>query len=313
MKKILFTAIILIFSERLLAQSSIVQPEVFRLATVATENCPVSDKGKIAFLTNLNTVGFCKGILSSGYLNEYWAGATIDTYYMGKVGINNNNPTYELELGLGTNTRIQNLIVNGNVGMNTLTPTEKLELKDRPILISSTADAKIWAIKYTDNSNRFDIIDNNVSPTSLTVNNGGNISIGLGAGTLNLTNKLTVSGSVSYAGNLTVAGNGIISNTNAAQLKMFTTSFTTSSAGFVISANSCSTTGFGFPNGMFSSPPAVVLGQKISGGTADNGVVILIESGVTQTGGLVKFCNNTNATIGVTNYTYSIIAMGEGN
>lgn len=311
MKKILFTAFTLIFSERLLAQSSIVQPELFRLATVATENCPVSDKGKIAFLTNPNTFLLCNGNQSSEYLkNEYWAGATTDTYYMGKVGIGNNNPTYELEVGAGVDTRIQNLIVNGNVGMGTLTPTEKLELKDKPIYISSTADTKSWAIKYTDNSNRFDIQDASVS---LTVNNGGNIGIGLGPGTQNLTNKLTVNGSVSYAGNLTLAGKGVISNTNAAQLRMSTYSFTTP-AMFTINANACSTQNNSLQNGTFSSPPALAIARGNSGGTSDNGLVISVESGATPDTMVVRFCNNTSTTITLSNFfTYSIIAMGEGN
>jgi hypothetical protein len=304
MKTILFLLAFLFFSTKTIAQSTLIQPELFSLTNSGNTCTAATDKGKIYFNTDINKFIYC---ISSGTYkepNEYWAANGSDIYYLGKVGIRNNNPTYDLDLG--SDTRIQNLIVYGNVGINTTTPSEKFEVKDREISITSTADAYGWRIRNFDANDRLEFLDN--GQKIMYVNYGGNITIGT-SNSIN-THKLYVEGDVSYAGSLSVEGKGTLSNTNANQLVMHTVTSITTGGTFNVPNAGCATASFTFPSGTFTSSPAVFLGQNLSITRLGDELVKSIIN-VTTSGGSIQFCNQTGGGISLNNQTFSIMAIGQ--
>lgn len=303
MKTILFIAVFLLFSIKTMAQLSIMQPELFSLASVTGNDCVAGDNGKMAYNSTLNQFIYCTNIGTTAYTRQYWSTNGSDIYYLGKVGIGFGAPTYNLEIN--SKIRTQNAIVNGNVGIGTTTPTEKLELKDRSISIFSTADNNSWRIENGDASNRLDFIN---AQSRLNVNYGGNISIGT-VSVVN-THKLYVDGNVSYANSLSVEGKGTLSNTSATQLVMATVSSTATPSSFFVTNNGCETAVIIFPSGTFTTPPAVFLGQNLSSPQLGETLTKTIIN-VTATTGNIRFCNNTGASINISNQTFSIIAIGQ--
>lgn len=299
--KIIILALVLI-SESLLAQFTIIQPEVFRLATIANAPCPASDKGKIFFHTNHNLPYLCHGNQVVNKMGvDYWEGAP-DIYYLGKIGISI-IPTYDLDVN--GSTRINAIIVNGNVGVNTLTPTEKLELVNRDIYIKSSADETSWRIFNNDAGNRLEWRD--LGLYVMQINYGGNIVIGTPN---SITDKLKVDGDVAYAGSLSVEGKGTLANTDEKQLVMQLITSNTTSGSYTISNNTCGVVGFNFGSNQYTNPPVVILGQNISLTEHGPNLVKSIDS-VTTLGGSIRVCNNTGGLITFFNQTYSLIAIGE--
>lgn len=304
MKTILFIAVFLFFSSKTMAQLSIMQPELFSLANVTGNFCLAGDNGKMAYNSTLNQFIYCANIGTTAYPLQYWSTNGSDIYYLGKVGIGFGAPTYDLEIN--SKIRTQNAIVIGNVGINTTTPTEKLELKDRAISISSTIDNYSKRIENSDASNRLDFYDN--GQRIMNVNYGGNISIGQN---LNInTHKLYVDGNVSYANSLSVEGKGTLSNTSATQLVMTTVSSIATPSSFFVTNNSCETAAINFPVNTFTAPPAVFLGQNLSSPQLGETLTKTIIN-ITTTNGNIRFCNNTGAGINISNQTFSIIAIGQ--
>ncbi len=297
-KIILFA--LLLFSESLMAQFTVAQPEVFRLATIPSIGCSMANIGKIYYSTISNTASFCQ-VASQGAASSPWEG-TSDIYYMGKVGIMNQSPIYDHEIN--ADTRINTLLVNGNVGINTLVPTERLEIVNRDIFIKSTGDAKSWRFLNNDANNKFELREDGAF--RMQVNYGGNIAIGTGTVP---THKLLVEGDVNYEGSLSVEGKGTLANTNADQLKMATYA-SGLSGGQVIPANGCITMGLAFVNGTFSAPPNVIMGQKLTGSTSDEHLVFSI-SNVTANLATLNICNNSASSVGLANHSYSYVAIGK--
>ncbi len=294
----------LLFSKSLMAQYTVVQPECFTLTSIPGSTCPTDYIGNIYFNTTENKVMYCSNNGTSIAPNEYWAANGSDIYYLGKIGLFNINPTYDLDMGAATRT--QNLIVNGNFGLNTTTPSEKFEVKDRDVAISSTADVYNWRIRNTDASDRLEVIDN--GQRIMNVNYGGNISIGQN---LNInTHKLYVDGNVSYANSLSVEGKGTLSNTSATQLVMATVSSIATPSSFFVTNNGCETALINFPVNTFTAPPAVFLGQNLSSPQLGETLTKTIIN-ITATTGQIRFCNNTGASINISNQTFSIIAIGQ--
>jgi hypothetical protein len=301
MKTILFLLAFLFLSTKLMAQLSIIQPELFSLANTSFQNCTASNTGKMVFNTDFNQIWYCAtGVEKS--IKQYWSANGSDIYYLGKVGIYNTNPTYELDLG--SDTRSQNLIVDGNVGINTTTPSEKFEIKNKEISITSTADVYSWRIRNTDAADRLEFLDN--GQRIMIFNYGGNISIG----SLVNTHKLYVAGDVSYAGSLSVEEKGILSNTNANQLVMHTVTSTITSGSFSVLNAGCATIGFTFPAGTFTASPAVFLGQNLSNPRLGDELIKSIVN-VTSVNGAIQFCNQTGGAITLANQTFSIMAIGQ--
>ena len=302
MKLKIFLLALLLFSEKLLAQFNAVQPEIFRLATVPTTTCPASDIGRIFFNTTANVFMVCSDININKIPSSPWednAGIS----YTGKVGINKTSPAYDLDISGSAN--ITNLFVNGNVGIGTVTPNEKLHLSNRDIFINSTVDAKSWRIYNNDINNKFEWRED--GQFRLQINYGGNINIG----SINApTHKLLVNGDVAYGGNLTVEGKGILSNTNANQLVMQVITTTPTSNVFSILNNTCGTLAFTFAGNPFTASPAVFIGQNLSNPQLGTSIIKSIES-VTTTGGTIRFCNQAGGAISFGNQTFSLIAIGQ--
>lgn len=304
MKTLLFLAATLFFLTKVMAQSVIIQPELFSLANVSGNTCTITNKGKMYWNADLNKFIYCISELNYNFPNEYWAANGSDIYYLGKVGVFNINPTYDLDIGAATRT--QNLIVDGNVGLETTTPTEKFEIRDREISITSTADAYGWRIRNTDSADRLEFLDNGAR--IFNVNYGGNISIG---NLINVnTHKLYVAGDVDYAGSLSVEGKGTLSNTNTNQLVMHTVTSITTGGIFNVPNAGCATASFTFPSGTFTSSPAVFLGQNLSITRLGDELVKSIVN-VTTSGGSIQFCNHTSGGISLNNQTFSVIAIGQ--
>jgi hypothetical protein len=301
MKSKLFIFTILFFSQKLMAQFTVAQPELFSLANNSNTPCPVSDIGKIFYSTNANAFAYCADAFTAKHAGSYWEGGS-DIYYMGKITINKSSGSYELDL-LGT-AKFNLLSVNGKVGINTTAPTEKLELVNRDIIIKSTADVKSWVLANP--TDRFEFQEQGFGGRII-IKSGGNV----GVGNVPNTDKLRVQGDVSYAGSLSVEGKGILSNSNTNQLVMYTgTSMTSSNDNFLISSNTCTTIGFTFPSSTFTTTPAVFLGQNLSLTPVGHNLIKSVIN-VTTNGGSVQICNTTGAAVTFSNQSFSLMAIGQ--
>lgn len=304
MKSKIFLIAFWLFSKGLLAQSNIIQPELFKLSGPGSvfNVCLASGPGKIFMTPNTNTFSYCTNSNSYFQPLSKWSSNGSSIYYLGKVGIGV-NPIYDLHVN--GESRFQTLVVEGNVGINTPTPTEKLDIVNRVVYLNSTADAKNWRIQNSDGGNRLEILED--GQTSMYVNYGGNI----GFGALPNTNKLNVSGNVDYAGSLLIEGKGILSNTNSTQLVMILDTSTPTSSVYAISNNTCGTSSFSFPQNTFTAPPAVFIGQNISPITEHGSNLVKTIDSVTTAGGTVRICNNTGGVITFSNQSFSVIAIGQ--
>jgi hypothetical protein len=301
MKTLKLLSIIILLSAKGFAQSVTLEPNVFRLASSNGGNCPSGHEGKIQYDTQTNRMIYCTGVSTSESASSHWIGNS-SIYYNGKIVIRNNNPTVELDVN--GSMLANNLYVADKVGIATQTPTEKFEVLNQPIQIRSSTDiSNTYRFRYLDASDRLDIVEG--GSTRMFVQNGGNVTIGATTGT----NKLHVAGTGSFADNVVANGGSVMQNTSATQLKMITVTATTPTGTFTVFAGGCDSIGFSFPSSTFNTAPAVFIGQKISGSTLDNQLVMTVEN-VTTTGGRLKFCNNTTSHTSILNYSYSLIAVG---
>ena len=291
----------ILLSFRSLAQSTSIEPNVFKLH-LSTNACPTADyTGSIFYNTNSNLLNYCEGANTFEAGAGDWIGIS-SIYRNTNVGIRTTNPLYELDIN-GPN-RATNLYVTNKIGIGTTTPTEKVEIVDRQLTIVSTADATTWRQRYIDAVDRFDIVEDGLS--RLVMNNGGNI----GVGNASPTDKFYVSGDVNYNGNLREGGFGTMASTETTVQKMITTTLSITS-NLIISANTCETwPSASFPGGTFTNPPAAFLGNKISGNSNDDQIVMTVEN-VTTGGVRVRFCNNKASAVALLNVSYSILAIGD--
>ncbi|GAB2649668.1 hypothetical protein GCM10027035_49530 [Emticicia sediminis] len=301
MKTLILLFLTFIISFTSLAQSTIIQPDVFKLH-LNTNPCTNTDYiGSIYYNTNANLLAFCRGVNSSNFTAEHWIGS-IDIYRNSNVGIRKGSPFYELDIT--GNNQATNFYVGDKIGIGTTTPTEKVELVDREFAITSTADAKSWRHRYSDASDRLEITENGI--TRILIYNGGNVGIG----SYSFTPKLYANGAVNYNGNLREGGFGTMASTETTVQQMATTTMSVSNLN--IPANSCATWGFTKPTlAFFTNTPAAFIGNKISGNAVtDNHLTMTVEN-VSTSGGTVRFCNNAGTSASLTNMVYSIIMIGD--
>ncbi len=302
MKATLLVFISLFFSTRILSQSGIIQPELFRIPTPASlfEVCTDSNKGKVFLMPEFNLFSYCYGANAYKQPIEKWGVNNFGIHYLGKVGFGISNPGYELQTF--TNTRFQTLIVDEKIGINTSTPTEKLELKDREIAFMGPDDVQKWRLRNLDISDRFEFLED--GQTKMIINYGGNIRIG----DVPSTDKLSVAGNVSYAGGLAVEGKGILSNSNATQLVMHTFNSMTTSNILVVQSNACAVLGISFPVSTFTTAPAIFLGRNISNNPVGQNLIKSITN-VTTTSAQIRICNTTGNDVAFTNQSFSVIVL----
>lgn len=299
MKTINLFFVISLFSFKILAQFSVVQPEVFQLSKVPNYPCPTSDIGKIFYNTTEERMLYCSGTYTTSAGGEYWKG-TGNIYYMGSIGIRRGLPGYSLDI----NGKLRSTIFSADkIGVGNTNPTEKIDLTNRQMAITSSADAVLYKFVYQDAADRFEIAEGGLGRIFMA--NGGNIGIG----SLPNADKLRVTGDANFEGNLVVEGEGIAYNSNATQLKLHIGSFTTSNT-FTITNNSCLTTSFTLSGSPFTGNPAVAVGQKTTGIPTPEKLVISVENVVTNSG-TVRFCNHSGSTISLSNATFSVIAIGQ--
>lgn len=296
---IFFLSILVSFSS--LAQSTSIEPNVFKLH-LSTNACPTADyTGSIFYNTDFNLLYYCKAANTFEAGAGDWMGIS-PIYRNTNIGIRTGTPLYELDIN-GTN-RATNFYVTDKLGVGTTTPpTEKVEIVDRQLTISSTADATSWRQRYTDATDKFDIAEGGLS--RLLMDNGGNMGIGSSSPTY----KFYVLGDVNYNGNLREGGFGTMASTETTVQKMVTITLSITN-NLVVNANACATWGGTLPGGTFTNPPAAFLGNKISGNNNDDQVVMTVEN-VTTAGVTVRFCNNKASAVNLLNVSYSILAIGD--
>lgn len=299
MKAINLFFILSLFSFKVLAQFSVVQPEVFQLSKVPNYPCPVSDIGKIFYNTTEERMLYCSGIYTVSVGGEFWQG-TGNIYYMGSIGLRKASPSYSLDV----NGKLRSTKFTADkIGIGNTTPTEKIELTNRQMAISSSADAIVYKFVYQDVADRFEMSEGGLARIFMA--NGGNVGIG----SIPNTDKLRVTGDANFEGNLLVEGEGIAYNSNATQLKLHIGGFTTPNT-FTITNSSCLTTSFTLSGSPFSGNPAIAVGQKTTGIPTPEKLVISVENVTTNTG-TVRFCNHSGSTISLSNATFSLIAIGQ--
>jgi hypothetical protein len=303
MKTNFVIAVFLLFANGLYAQSNTLQPDFFTLAVVNNLPCSSPESiGKIFMLQD--KLMFCTNTSSSLAAYSFWKGEN-DIYYNGNVGISNGTPTSSLHTVEGRST---SWLVGEKIGVGTITPTEKVEVKDGKISIENTTDNKRWQWEYESAADRLSLIEFGAG-SRLMVKNNGDVGIGLAPAN---SYKLATS-SMILTGDLTVEGGGVMRSThNFTPDKMFTSTFVVGSGStFTINANDCNTVSFTFPMGSgYSAAPSVAVGQRISGGTADEKLIISTQT-VSATGATAKFCNTTASNISLSNYTYSYMVVGQ--
>jgi hypothetical protein len=145
-------------------------------------------------------------------------------------------------------------------------------------------------------------------------NTTGNITT---AGSISATGSITTSGAISATGNITTSGNlvvsgnrGIIRNSTSAQLKYYTREAAFSA---ILGPLGTSVEGsIGFAGGIFTSPPAVMVGDIVStGGTVGQLYrVQLVVYDVTTTSCKVRLINTSDGPVNY-NVTWNIICIGE--
>jgi hypothetical protein len=315
MKKIIFTLLLSIYlgtGTLVFAQFNQSSPQTFQTYLSNGGYCPnLNYKGSIHYDTQSNKLVFCTGANTIQSGSSVWANATGGiSYSSGNIGIGLTSPSYDLTMGNGTTARFaNNLLITNKLGINTNTPSEKLELNNTFFQIFSSTDIVFWNIRHVVGNSAFGI-DCSLAGSSKLYVKSGNVGIG---GIISPTSKLDVLGSGSFAGNVTSAGKGLLQNSTSAQLNYFEFGANIVN-NFTISGNSCSTVDFPIPlSYLFTSPPAVAFSYKYSDGLTDDRIIISIE-GVTTTTVTLRFCNtsSTSRTISA-NEGYRLVCFGEGN
>ncbi len=311
MKKIIFTLLFLTYfctGTLVFAQYNQSSPNTFQTFLSNGGYCPNSNyKGSIHYDTQSNKLVFCTGVNSIQSGSSVWANATGGISYLsGNIGIGVTSPTFGLEMGSGTFARFSNsLFITGKLGINTNAPSEKLELVDTHIRIFNIFDNVKWSQSHNIN-NVFEFANSLVGGPRLYIKSGN-----IGINQINPTSKLSVVGNVSFAGNVTSAGKGLLRNSTSTQLD-FTHITVSLGASYSILGNACLTIDVDLPPG-FAAAPAVALSSKWNDNASDDRIIITIE-GVTTTTATLRLCN-TSATVRPIsrNEGYTLIIVGEGN
>lgn len=279
-------------------------PNGFILPNLATDPsaCTVPDKGKMYYNTTSNLLMYCNGT-NWKQASEVWGKnqANNDINYSGKVGINTITPQYDLDVN---GTGRFGTVLTTNIGIGATTTPSGLEVVDGNIAITSTADTKTYKYSYSDANNALTLQENGI--TRMMVTNGGNVGIGPVVPTA----KLSVDGSGSFTGDLTVNnGKGLIRSTTSSSYKYYTATVTTS-ASFLVTAGACSTVNSSLTSGGFSAAPLVSVGNLI-GGTGDFGKLVINVQSATTTQAVVRFCNPTGSNITLSSIVFNLLCIGQ--
>ncbi len=176
-------------------------------------------------------------------------------------------------------------------------------MHDGDIAIKSTVDAKTWKFDYSDVNNNLSLQEDGTA--RMIFANGGNVGIG----SVIPTAKLSVDGTGSFSGNLTVnSGKGIVRSTTANALKTFITPKTISS--MMITKSTCNTTTVDLTSAGFLAAPTAMIGNLISGTGNFIKLNISVQSTTTSTA-VVRFCNNTDTDITLTNIIFNSLYIGQ--
>lgn len=310
MKKLLLT-FILLFPLRglggyLLAQSGTMLPDGFIMPNVATAGtCTVADKGKMYFNTTNSTMMVCNGtdwVPASSQWTTVLPSSNI-SFNAGNVGINTTTPEHKLDVN-GTARIRNNLYVTEKIGVGSINTVDTgLEIFDGALSITSIADTKTWKFAYSNADNALSLQENGV--TRMVFANGGNVGIGATAPT----SKLSVDGSGSFNGSLTVNnGKGIVRSTNSNQLKCHLPTLNLG-ATFTVSANACATSSTSITSAGFGSAPTAQVGNLVSG-TGDFGRLTINVQSASTSSVTVRFCNPTASNITLTNMVFNLLCIG---
>jgi hypothetical protein len=306
MKKLFFLLISYLSSFITYSQSGTMLPDGFIIPKSATApTCTVSEVGKIYLNTTTNDLMLCDGTnwknASSQWRTPF--GLTNVLTYNGLVGINNTNPAYELDV-TGSARVSGTLYVPTTLGIGTTNPSTGLDVLDGDIAISSTADAKTWKFDYDDALNALTLKENGVNRMMFA--NGGNVGIGSVAPTA----KLSVDGTGSFAGDLTVNnGKGIVRSTGTAALKCHIVQANLGIT-FAVNAGFCATSNVNITSGGFTAAPTAQIGNLVSG-TGDFGKLNINVQSTTSTAAIVRFCNNTASNITLSNMIFNLMCLGQ--
>jgi hypothetical protein len=304
MKKLFILLIIHHLSFTIFAQSGTMLPDGFIIPKSATApTCTVSEVGKMYLNTTTKDLMVCDGTTWK-HASSQWRSPSSDLLeFNGKVGINNANPTYELDVT--GNTRIQGqLYSTGSIGIGTTSPGAGLDVLDGDIAISSTADAKTWKFDYDDALNALTLKENGVN--RMMIANGGNVGIGAVVPTA----KLSVEGTGNFTGDLTVnSGKGIVRSTGTAALKCHIVQASLGTS-FGVNTGLCATSTVNITSGGFTAAPTAQIGNLVSG-TGDFGKLNINVQSTTSTSVVVRFCNNTASNITLSNMIFNLMCLGQ--
>ena len=294
-------------SGNVFAQAGTLSPEGFILPNLAEAPvCTVNDKGKMYFNTTSKMILVCDGAQWKPSISQWADGVPPQTInFNGKVGINTETPQYQLDVN-GSARVSSYLYVGSGIGIGTTASTPGLSVVDGDIAITSTVDTKTWKFDYSDDNNHLALKEDGTA--RLIFANGGNVGIGSAAPTA----KLSVDGTGSFSGNLTVnGGKGIVKTTTAASYKVHVAPLNLG-ASFSVLAGNCATNtpALNISSAEFTSAPTAQVGNLVSG-TGNFGKLIINIDSVTATAVVVRFCNNTASNITLSNVVFNVLCIGQ--
>lgn len=306
MKKLLPLFIICLVSFNIFGQSGTMLPDGFILPNLAeAPACTVDDKGKIYFNTTTKLMMACDGTkwkIAVSQWDEYQALPNTIHYY-GKVGINTDTPQYPLDVNGMVNIK-SSLYVASEIGIGTTSPSTALEVVDGDIAISSSIDSKTWKFDYSDDDDYFTIKEDGTA--RMIFANGGNVGIG----SVVPTAKLSVDGTGSFTGNLTVnGGKGIVRTTTSASMKTHITNVSLGTTFTVLAGNCATSSSLNISGAAYTFAPTVQVGNLVSG-TGDFGKLIISIQSATATAVIVRFCNTTASNITLSNMVFNVLCIG---
>lgn len=307
MKKILTLLLILHFSCHVFAQSGTLLPDGFIVPNLTdAPACTVDDKGKMYFNTTTKAMMVCNGngwqpATSQWYVNPAFPG-TVN--YSGKVGINTETPQYALDVN--GDVKVSDAIYASRIGIGTTNPSTAMEVVDGDIAITSSIDSRTWKFGYSDDNNYLSLQENGTP--RMVFANGGNVGIGTAIPTA----KLSVDGTGSFTGNLTVNnGKGIVRTTTAASMKVHIAQVNLGSS-FSVLAGNCATNSpaLNITSADFTTAPTAQVGNIVSG-TGNFGKLIINIQSATSTAVTLRFCNNTASSIVLSNMVFNVLCIGQ--
>lgn len=250
---------------------------------------------------------------------NYFSGTVIGSYNDNASGnpvnFSTTNRIFQIGNGTADNARSNAMTVlqNGNIGVNLLMPTSKLELRG-PLGFSSTT--KKWEINY-DSVNAYFFIDEVGTARRFFIKDGGFVGInnnspqynldvnGTGRfGNLITDNNLNAYNGI-FTGTITVkSAKGIIRSNDGTQQKKVTKDVLIN---VTLAAGATTNINFTFSES-FGAAPDTYIGNVVSGsgGWAE---IILSLTNITSTGGIL-YINNPRSTSWSPNFTIRIIAIG---